>query len=316
MPENIEVKIRESVMLGPKTTYKIGGAAEFFLEVSTKEELMGGLEWAEAKSHTVTIIAGGSNVLVSDAGVKGLVIRLNNNGFKLKGDRIEAGAGASLIEVSRLANNNNLTGLEWAIGIPGSVGGAVRGNAGAHGIYMADAAETVECYDRRKQVFRFFSNNDCAFNYKDSHFKQNRDLVIWGIYLKLATGKQTEIRNQVSAFLKFRDSAQPRLASAGCVFKNLQFDYIERTSPKLANFILKNNPPKGGKVGAGWIIDAIGLKGMKVGNVKISLEHANFIVNTGRGTAKEIRELITYVKKRIYDQFSIELEEEIEYLGY
>lgn len=316
MPSDIELKIKENVVLASFTTFRLGGVAEFFLEVKDKEELMEGIEWAQRKNLLITIFSGGSNVLVSDSGVKGLVIKIDNKGFKLKGDRVEAGAGADLISVSRLANNNNYTGLEWAIGIPGSVGGAVRGNAGAHGQYVANVVETVECYDRDKQMFKFFSNKDCAFDYKDSHFKQSRRLVIWSVIFKLEKGDQSLIRKSVEGNLEFRDRAQPRLASAGCVFKNLRFDYIQEKSPKLAMYILKNNPPKGDKIGVGWIIDVMGLKGRKNGEVKVSLEHANFIVNTGKGTAREVRDLIDYIKKRIYDQFGIEIEEEIEYVGF
>ncbi|MBL7057879.1 UDP-N-acetylmuramate dehydrogenase [Patescibacteria group bacterium] len=313
---DIETKIKKNIPLAPLTTFNIGGSAELFVEVGSKDELVDAINLAQNKDLGITILGGGSNVLVADTGIKGLVIKINNKTLVLKGDRIEVGAGSKLIDTARLANNNGYTGLEWASGIPGSAGGAIRGNAGAHGYYIADVIETIECFDKIKNIFKILSKKDCEFSYKDSYIKQNKSLVIWSAYLKLTRGNLVEIRNKVDSYIKIRESSQPRLASAGCVFKNLSFDDIQATSDKLAKYIIKNNPPKNGKIGAGWLIDLIGLKGKRVGDVKVSLEHGNFIVNTGHGKASDVIDLIKFIKKRMYDQFGIELEEEIQYLGF
>ncbi len=314
MSNEIDNKIKQNIILAPYTTYKIGGPSEFFLEINNETELINGINWAFSKNINVTILSGGSNVLINDTGVQGLVIKINNKELLLKGDRIEAGAGVNLIDVARLACNNSLSGLEWASGIPGSIGGAVRGNAGAHGKYIADVVETIKAFNKDNGIIKTFSNNDCEFYYKDSYFKQNKNFIILKVLLKLSVENLENIRRNVENYLKIREKSQPRLASAGCVFKNLKFSDIERTSDKLANYILKNNPPKNGKIGAGWLIDLLGLKGKKNGGVKISLEHANFIVNTGKGTADDVKQLINFIKKRVFDQFGIKLEEEIEYL--
>ncbi|MCX6800310.1 MAG: UDP-N-acetylmuramate dehydrogenase [Candidatus Falkowbacteria bacterium] len=314
--ETYNAKIEQNIILAPLTTYKIGGPAQFFFNVQSRDDLLMASEWATLNNTPITCLAGGSNVLINDTGIKGLVLKIDNKNLQIKGDRLEAEAGANLMATSRLANGQGYSGLEWAIGIPGSVGGAVRGNAGAHGFYMADIVETIECFDLTRREFKKFSNKDCEFTYKESLVKKNPNLIIWNIEFKLIKGNPIEIKANVEKFIEIREKSQPRLASAGCVFKNLDILDIELISPKLANYIQKNNPPKSGKVGAGWLIDLIGLKGIAKGGAKVSLEHANFIVSTGRATANDVIFLINLIKKRTYDQFGITLQEEIQYLGF
>lgn len=315
MSNSIESKIEKNKILAPLTTYKIGGPAEYFINIKTKEELMAAVNLAHNKNMQLTILSGGSNVLISDDGISGLVVKINNCSSALRGDRLEVGAGVELMSISRLANSHAYSGIEWAVGVPGSVGGAIRGNAGAYGKYIADVVETVECYDTVKQEFKIFSQNDCDFFYKESHFKRNSNLIIWEVILRLEKSDIAKVRSRVDRYIKKREESQPRLASAGCTFKNLLLSDIELASPKLAAYIQANNPHNSGKIGAGWLIDLIGLKGKAMGGVKVSLEHANFIVNTGKGKASDVKQLISYIKKRVYNQFGIKLEEEIQYLG-
>ncbi|MCD4762132.1 UDP-N-acetylmuramate dehydrogenase [bacterium] len=312
---NIEDKIKESVALAPLTTFKIGGPAKYFIEITTVDELKAAVDWANSGKISFYILAGGSNVLVDDLGFDGLIIKMANQELAVKGERLEMGAGTEMAQAVNTAAGNNLSGLEWAIGIPGSVGGAVRGNAGAFGSSMESVVETVEVFSVKKTNFKTMSRNDCRFKYRDSIFKTTNDLVIFSIILKLTKGVSTEINAKQANYRKHRDHTQPKLPSAGCIFKNLQFDEIKMNNADLADEINEEKIVKQGKVGAGWLISKLDLGGMKIGGSKISLEHANFIVNTGKARAVDVVMLISYIKQQARDQFSIQLQEEIIYLG-
>lgn len=312
--QNLQIQIQNNVPLAPFTTFKIGGSAEYFIEVKTDQELIDALKWGKEKKLNITFLAGGSNVLVADEGVKGLVIKLSNTKLNIKGERVECGAGANLINVSRTANNNNLTGLEWAIEVPGSIGGAIYGNAGAYGHYISDVIETIKIFDIKKFEFQYFSKNDSQFSYKDSIFKKNKKILIWEVILKLKSGKFTQINNKVTKYMEKRRLSQPRLPSAGCIFKNMDFDDLKKHNVRLDSKILKKGINKNNKIGAAWLIDLAGLKGKKIGGAKVSLEHANFIVNTGHATSSDVSALIKEIKKDVKNKFNIKLLEEVQYL--
>ena len=308
----IKDKIKKDIPLAPLTTFKIGGPAKFFIEVKTKEELTEALEWAKKNDEKIYFLGGGSNLLISDDGLPGLVIKFVNREAVNLSPRFHCGAGASLAYVISLTRGVGLSGLEWGFGIPmATIGGSIRGNAGAFGLNTGDVVETVEAYNIKKNRFETFSHKDCEFGYRSSIFKTNPDLIVWEATLKLRPAPAEEINAMVDNNLKKRDSGQPRLPSAGSVFKNLFFDDILRINPSLAEFLQEQGAVKGGKVGAGFLIDQRGLKGKTIGGAKISLEHANFIVNTGRATSKDVLELIKLVKEEIKFRFKIDLEEEI-----
>ena len=313
--QNSQIQIKQNIPLAPYASFKIGGPAEFFIEVKEKEELIQAFKWALENNQKVTVLAGGSNILVADRGIKGLVIKLNNNQFSLKGERVECGAGANLINVSRFVSNNNLTGLEWAIGVPGTIGGATRGNAGAYGHYIADAVEIIKVFDKEKLEFKNFSNKECQFSYKESVFKKKPSLLVWEITLKTKKGDITKIKNNLENYIEKRMESQPRLPSAGCIFKNINLNYLQQQNEELAKIAIEKKIAKNNKVGAAWVIDLLGFKGKRIGGAKVSLEHANFIVNTGHATAQDVAILIDNIKKEIKIRFNIELEEEIQYLS-
>jgi len=218
---------------------------------------------------------------------------------------VETGTMLSLL-VSE-AVKNSLTGLEWGMGIPGTVGGAIRGNAGAFGKSMADIVKTVtvlELSETRPPKIRKLKNKDCNFKYRDSIFKHKKNLIILSAELQFqkASGpsgqrpggdNKKKIKEKMKEFLDYRKKTQPLgFPSAGSIFKN---------------------PPD---ISAGQFIDRCGLKGKKFGNVKISEKHANFIVNLGKGEAKDVIKLIKLIKKEVKNKFDINLEEEIQYLGF
>lgn len=310
------LKIKKDVSLAQFTTFKVGGPAKFFVEVETREDLSDVFRWIHEKNEKYVILAGGSNVLVSDRGFSGIVIGLRNRDCVLRGDRIDCGAGSFLSKAVNVAISNNKQSFEWAIGIPGSIGGAVRGNAGAFGSEMSEIVETVEVYNIEKDSFETFSNRDCQFAYRDSIFKQNDNYLVWNTVLKLSDGNSQDIQRNVDKYISHRSLGQPKLPSAGCVFKNIIVGEINSENTYLLDLIREEGVEKGGKVGAGWVIDKLDLRGKKMGGAKISLEHANFIVNTSDARAEDIIMLISYIKQQVRDRFGIQLQEEIVYLGF
>lgn len=312
---DIKDKIKEQVALAPLTTFKIGGAAKYYIEITTIEELKAAVDWANSEKISFYIFAGGSNILVDDLGFDGLIIKMGNRGLAVKGERLEMGAGLEMAQAISAAASNSLSGLEWAIGIPGSVGGAVRGNAGAFGSSIESVVETVEVFSVKKADFRIMSRNDCGFEYRDSIFKSTDDFIIFSVTLKLLKGNSAEINGKQAKYQRHRDQTQPKLPSAGCIFKNLLFDDIKIKNADLADEINEEKLVKQGKVGAGWLISKLDLGGLKIGGSKISLEHANFIVNTGKASAADVVMLISYIKQQARDELGIQLQEEIMYLG-
>jgi UDP-N-acetylmuramate dehydrogenase len=308
----IELKIKKNIPLAPLTTFRIGGPAKFFVEVATKEDLVEAIEWAKKEKEPIYYLGGGSNLLIADEGLLGLVIKFANREAANLSPRFNCGAGASLAYVISLARGAGLSGLEWGFGIPqATIGGCVRGNAGGFGMNTSDVVETVEVYNLKKNRWETLSQKDCQFSYRTSIFKTDNDLIIWSATLRLKSAPSEQINALIEQNMKKRDAGQPRLPNAGCAFKNLFLDDIRHVNPQFAEFIDEQGVAKGGKVGAGYLIDLHGLKGKAIGGAKISLEHANFIVNTGHATAKDVVELVDFVKREILIRFKVELEEEI-----
>jgi len=313
---SIEDKIQKDTPLKPFTTWQVGGPAKYYLEVKEKDDLSAAYIWAREKKIKVYILGGGSNILVPDNGVDGLVLRMLNTLVLVKGERLECGAGAQLREIISKCIGNNLSGMEWASGIPrATVGGAICGNAEAFNEPMAGIVETVNTFNVKKGIFKLFSNRDCEFEYRNSIFKKNPSLLIWDAVLRMRKERPEIIKENIERSINFRTKKYPRLPSAGSIFKNLDPVEVEKYNPMLLNEI-KDKVGRTGKISAGLLIDMCGLKGKTMGKVKISLEHANHIVNTGHARAEEIVMLISYIKQQVRDKFGLELQEEIQYFGF
>ncbi len=314
---NIEAKIKENISLGKYTTFRIGGKAKYFIEIKSKEELQDVLEWSRKNDKEMFIMGGGSNLLVNDAGVNGIVVKFSNKDITFRGNRVECEAGANLIATATKSLGQGLTGLEWATGIPGSVGGAVRGNAGAFGSSIKDLVETIEVYNLKLKKFDVYSKNISKFSYRDSIFKQNKNLLIWSVTFKLLNGDRDETDKMIEKYALYRQKTQPKFPSAGSIFKNIGFNQLCEANQDLADLSIKEMVTDGAKdVGAGWIIDKLKLQGKKIGDAKISLEHANFIVNTCNASSSDVAMLISYIKQQVRDRFKVQLMEEIEYFGF
>ncbi|KPJ71606.1 hypothetical protein AMJ50_01180 [Parcubacteria bacterium DG_74_3] len=285
--------IQKNVLLKNYTTFKIGGKTNYFYIAKSKKELIFAVKMAKKFRLSFFILGKGSKLLVSDEGFKGLVIKLEKVNCKLENEKIYAEAGVSLNRLVKMATENNLTGLEWAAGIPGTVGGAIRGNAGAFGSSIKDIVEKVEVYDVRNDKVKILKNKDCQFGYRESTFKKNPHLIILSSQFHLKGGDKKKITEKIKENLNYRKQRQPlEFPSAGSVFKN----------------------PPGDS--AGELIEKCGLRGKQIGKIKISEKHANFIINLGNGRAGDVKKLIELIKKEVKKKFAIELEEEIQYLGF
>ena len=292
------------------TFFRIGGPAKFFFIAKTKQNLIKAIAIALKNRMPFFILGRGSNLLVSDKGYDGLIIKIQDTRYKIRDTKFFAGAGTKLSDLVKLAADKNLLGLEWAVGIPGTIGGAIRGNAGAFEKSMNDVVKKVEVLEIKipetqdpnyshilenmrivSSRIRSFKNKDCKFQYRDSVFKQNKDLIILSAEIQLQKGDKKAIQAKMKEYLNYRKKHQPlNFPSCGSIFKNPS------------------------KFSAGELIEKCGLKGKKIGKAQISKKHANFIINLEGAKAKDVIKLITVVKKKVKDKFGIKLKEEIQYL--
>lgn len=284
------LNIKQKIQLAPYTSFRIGGPADFFVETRNSDELVEAVFWAKEKKIKYFILGGGSNILFSDDGYKGLVIKIASKQIKLIKNLIIADTGANLSQLVKFALDNNLAGLEWASGIYGTLGGAIFGNAGASGKCIADIVEEAEIFDGKK--IKVLKNKELNFKYRASGIKKG-DIII-SAKLKLKKGDRQKSKKLVKKYLKERGEKQPKGFCAGSIFKN----------PKSKKYI-----------SAGWLIEQCGLKGLKIGQTQISEKHANFIVNLGGAKAGDVLGLIEKVRKEVEGKFGVKLREELKIIG-
>ncbi|MDP3991102.1 MAG: UDP-N-acetylmuramate dehydrogenase [Candidatus Nealsonbacteria bacterium] len=307
------MKFQKNVLLKNYTTFKIGGPADYFFVSENKTDLLQAIRLAKKKNLPFFILGGGSNLLISDRGYKGLVIKIKNQKMKAVNENISAEAGVTLNKLVSLSLNNNLTGLEWAAGIPGTVGGAVRGNAGAFGESMQNVVENVEVFDVKNNKFKKLRKTDCQFSYRNSVFKENPNLVILSCEFLLKLERKKKIQGKIEKNLSYRKLHHPKQPSAGSIFKNvsqrtLKKDFFKRF-PEAQKVIKENVLP------TAFLIDMCGLRGKRIGGAQISETHPNFIINTGKATSKDVLSLIRFVKTKIKQKTGIEIKEEIKKLN-
>lgn len=272
------------------TTIGTGGPASIFCEPATNEQLLDLIFYAESQKIDYIIIGNGSNLLVSDKGYEGIVICTKSlkHDFSVRGTKITAGAGVNLITLSMKCAELGLSGLEFASGIPGTLGGAVVQNAGAYGSTLADVTEKVLGAACGKLTFR--TAEQCGFGYRESFFKRNKEIVL-NVTLKLKKDDPAEIKKRMQQLREKRFATQPQERSAGCVFLG---------SDGFA---------------AGYLIDQCGLKGFSVGGAQISEKHANFFINTGDAVSNDFYELMQVAKESVFEKFGVWLTPEIEFIG-
>lgn len=314
--ERFGVQFKEHEPLARHLNIRIGGPAALFIEARSTQDLIDAVQMAQDFAVEYVLLGGGSNMLVADAGFTGLVIKAANRAMRVEGDRVFAEAGVISSAAARASAEAGLRGFEWAVSLPGTIGGAVRGNAGCFGGEMRDSVESVRVF-RRGEVLTL-SGDDLHFGYRHSLLKEEgNDDVVLDVVLKLEPGTRDEALAKIEKILEGRKATQPLGASsAGCMFKNYEWEDPAQIAQlkKLVDVPQEFMDRK--RIAAGWIIDKFGLKGAKVGDAEISLQHGNFLLNKGHATAEEIIGLVTKVKKHIQKEAGIQLEEEVMHVGF
>lgn len=300
------LEIRENVALAPFTTFQIKGEARYFVEVRTEEELQEAMHWAKEKRIRHVLLSGGSNVLVPEQ-LDALVIRLLGDECDVYETTIDSWTGTNLYLLIRTMGAKGLGGWEKLAGIPGTIGGAVRGNAGAFGPEIKDFVVSVRAQNAATGETREFSNSECTFSYRNSFFKQNPEWVIVRVKLRLTPVDPHESERLANETIAEREKRHlQNVKAAGSFFMN-------PVAPREIQEMFereKGAPAREGRVPAGWLIEKAGMKGATVGGAIASLQHPNYIVNTGTATAHDVRNLAQMIKTEVFDQFGIELHEE------
>lgn len=293
-----EDNIFQNESMKKHTSFKIGGNAEFFVKAKNIEQVEYVLKICEKNNISLTIIGNGSNILVKDSGIKGIVLKIDINDIDIVEKNIDTnevvvtvGAGVNLGMLAQVLLKKSISGFEFASGIPGTIGGAIRMNAGAHGFEFKDIVIETTCIDKSGNIF-VLNNQQQKFEYRTSIFFE-KDYIILGAKLQLKKNSNfEEIKNKMDEYKTFRKEKQPlEYPNAGSTFKRGN-DFITAK-----------------------LIDECGLKGYKVGDAQVSNKHAGFVINTGNASAKDVLELIEVVKKKVYEKFNKIIELEIEVIG-
>jgi UDP-N-acetylmuramate dehydrogenase len=309
-------KFKEQEILAKHVNFRIGGPARYFVEAGSSKDIIDAVALAKQFGQPWFVLGGGSNTLVADGGFDGLVIKAANRQLKIDGPRVMAEAGVISAVVARASAQAGLHGFEWAISLPGTIGGAVRGNAGCFGGEMKDNLESVRVLHNGE--VKTLLPAELQFAYRDSVLKHaGNDDVILDATLLLKVGDAAEAMSALEKNLASRKASQPLgSSSAGCMFKNYEFSTssdIEKLATKYevpADMLVRR------RLAAGWIIDQLGMKGTRLGDAMVSETHGNFLVNKGAATAEQIMQLISLIKTRVRDEVGLELHEEVQYLGF
>ena len=283
--------VRRNEPLAKRTTLRVGGPAEIYIEPASETDLAQALKFCAEQGISFFILGRGSNLLVRDGGIRGLVVCLSHQVFstiEVADERLRCGAGAKLKQVAVEAKRAGLAGVEFLEGIPGSVGGALRMNAGAMGGATFDAVESIRVMDYCGNA-RDLKVSEVDVEYRCCPLLKNH--IALGAVFKCRTATREDVGQRMNAFSEKRWTSQPAAPSAGCCFKN------PATIP------------------AGKLIDELGLKGLRVGGAMVSLEHGNFIINDGTATARDVLKLIEQIKARARAERGIELHTEVEIVG-
>ena len=288
LPEE-QVKINE--LMKNHTSFKVGGNAKYYVIAKTIEDVKNIVEFVNAKKFPIYIIGNGTNLLVSDKGLDGIVLKISLQEIKINDSVVEVSAGVPLGKLAQILLKEEIEGFEFAGGIPGTIGGAILMNAGAHGGEMKDCIREVTCLEKSTNKIVKFKNEECKFTYRNSIFSNN-EYIILGAKLEFKKGNKEEIQEKMNENLKFRKEKQPlEYPSAGSTFKRGN-DFITAK-----------------------LIDECGLKGYMVGGAQVSEKHAGFLINKQNAKAKDIYNLINYVKKVVFEKTGKTIELEVKLLG-
>ena len=282
-----KIKWKRGVSLKNLTSFRIGGKAKFFVQVFSEDDLKENILQAKRKRLPILVLGGGTNVLIPDKGFSGLVIKIAFSEVLWSDNQVIAGSGVPLPFLVEEAKKKNLTGLEWGVGIPGTLGGATRGNAGTKKEYLGQHVKEVQTLDKNTLVAKPYTAEEGEFGYRQSFFKKHPEIIITKTILDLEPSDPQKINQTMNLNLQARKKQPLDFPSAGSVFKN----------PSLAP--------------AGKLIEEVGLKGERFGKAQISFRHANFIINLGGAKSSHVLTLIREAEERVKDKFNVQLEKEI-----
>lgn len=293
------------------TRFGIGGPADLYAETDSVEAFIEAMAAARASGMPTMVIGGGTNLIVSDAGFRGIVLRYRAEALLAANGRVVAQAGAVLQDLVDFTVARGLKGLETLAGIPGSVGAAVYGNAGAYGHSISERVVKVQFFDG--ECVRVFGNEECEFRYRESIFKRHKEWIIFSTQLLLDEADAGELKKVADDILKVRNEKFPvTMKCAGSIFKNL----LLRELPEEVAAEVPDKVVREGKIPAAWFLEQVGAKGMSRGDIRVADYHANLIYNVGAGTAADLRAVIDELKARVRARFGIGIEEEVQYVGW
>lgn len=297
-----DARVHRNRPLAPLTTFRVGGSADWYVQVRGADEIRRVMAIARRSDVPVTVLGGGSNVLVADRGVRGIVMRVHGGDVSAPDpEHVRADAGVTINGLVRWTIGRGLSGLEAWAGTPGTVGGAIHGNAHFRGRLIGETLDRVTLASAQGEIIDVPAI-DMQFGYDYSRLHRTGEIVVDATF-NVGSGDPVALRATARESLAFRKRTQPlESASAGCIFQN----------PDPA----RDSVPDGIPLSAGALVDRAGLKGSRLGQAMVSTTHANFIVNQGGATAEEIRGLIERCKRAVRERFGVELREEIVYLGF
>lgn len=305
-----KIDFKRNVSLAKYTTTKVGGPADIFVVCRKEEELIKVFNFATKGNINYLIIGGGSNLLISDQGFKGIVILNEVKKILLKGESVFAKSGTYLSEMVSFSVSKSLTGIEELAGIPGTVGGAIYGNAGAYGMSTSCLLTKIKIADGKKVYW--IDKNKINFSYRESGFKKDKKLILEAEF-KLKKTEKKKVLEKYKKIVKDRAVKYKKgLYCPGSFFKNIQVKDIPQD-------ILKMIPLEKivyGKVPAGYLLESVSAKGLRKGDVEVSEKHANFFINKGKGKAKDYYDLAMFLKEKVFEKFGINLEPEVQIIGF
>jgi len=305
---NLTVSV--DVPLARHTRFGVGGPADLYAETGAEDAFLAAFQAAEAGGIPMIVIGGGTNLIVSDSGYRGLLLRFRGDTLSAEGSRVTAGAGVELQRLVDFTVDRGLQGLETLSGIPGWTGAAVYGNAGVYGHSISERVAAVRFFDGAR--VRAFSNAECRFAYRESIFKRHKDWIVFAVELELIPGNRAELRRIADGIVTTRNEKFPvTMQCAGSIFKNL----LLRDLPPAIATAVPAEAVREGKVPAAWFLEQVGAKGLRRGGIRVADYHANLIYNAGHGTAADLCWLIRDLKARVRARFGFELEEEVQYVG-
>jgi UDP-N-acetylmuramate dehydrogenase len=305
------LQVSTCVPLSRYTRFGIGGPADIYAESSDVEAFIAAMAIARESGLAFVVIGGGTNLIVSDAGFRGVVLRFVAERLMAAGNRVVSDAGAVLQDLVDFVIDRGLKGLETLAGIPGSVGAAVYGNAGAYGHSISERVHKVRFLDGGQ--VRVFDREECEFQYRESIFKDHKEWIILSTELILEPSDAAVLQKTAGDILKVRNEKfPPTMKCAGSIFKNfLLAELPASVAAEVPAPVIRE-----GKVPAAYFLEQVGAKGMVNGDIHIAGYHANLIYNGGKGTARELCEVIGDLKTRVRQRFGIEVEEEVQYVGF